>query len=126
MSDKDFTPSHREPPHRVIPPSHLAEEMSFWRNGFGAFPQGYIDFHKGLADKALDGLKESGYVVHRQYMAGDGWLDGMRVLHAIVEHRQGYLFKLKWHDGNQEWFACRPRAGSSPLRLRLKIDGIEG
>lgn len=101
---------------RVALPDSIRSQMVAWREGFASFPKDYIDFHKTLAENALDLLKHSEQVtVHRVYVASDGWMDGMRVVYAIIEERSGRLVKLSWHDGNQEFF--EHGAGSWPYRL---------
>ncbi|MDI6840478.1 MAG: hypothetical protein QMD71_06505 [bacterium] len=45
----------------------------------------------------------------------DGWMDGMRVVWAIVE-KSNELFKLKWHDSNQEFFVQSKSGGGFPFR----------
>lgn len=98
-------------------PASLVGEMQLWRQGLRALPESYIRFHKELAEKALDLLVEGGYILHRRYMADQGWFDGMRAMFAIVEVKPNKVVKLTWHDGNQEWFLCHEGGGSSPLRL---------
>jgi hypothetical protein len=100
---------------RTSVPDEIENKMKAWRNGLAPFPKEYIEFHKGLAEKALLGLKAEGYVVHREYMDSDGWADGMRVLFVIAE-KDGEVMKLHWHDGNQEFFFQSPRSGSWPLK----------
>jgi len=97
-------------------PEAIAKQMQLWRAGLFGIPYDYILFHRRLAKKALDHLKEEGYVIHRYYESGDGWLDGMRVMHSIVEKMDHKVLKLRWHDGNQEWFLCGEH-GSMPLRF---------
>lgn len=106
---------------KAVLPTDISQKMKFWRLGLGGLPQEYIDFHKTLAAVALEVLKETHrLVVHRRYIDSDGWMDGMRVAHVIVEFPKGHLAKLKWNDGSQEWSVCHPHAGSSPLSLNLK------
>jgi hypothetical protein len=96
-------------------PKDVQKQMRLWRMGLVGMPGGYVDFHRGLAEKELERLKGLGVRVHNSFMDGDGWLDGMRTLWVIAEYR-GKLMKLHWHDGNQEFFkdlGC----GSSPLGL---------
>ena len=101
---------------RVKTPDEIENKMKAWRRGLAPFPKEYIEFHKGLADQALLGLKADGYVVHNSFMESDGWADGMRALTVVVE-KKGELLKLQWHDGNQEFFVNTPH-GSSPLSLK--------
>lgn len=98
-------------------PEWIRKEVKLWQQGFGAIPQSYIGFHAGLAERALESLKGD-FDIHKTEMRDDGWLDGMKVLFAIVEHKKsGKIAKLRWHDGNQEFFLCHDNAGASPLRL---------
>lgn len=102
--------------NRAKLPENIQSQMNAWREGFADFPKDYIDFHKTLAENALELLKQTGgLTVHRVYVDSDGWYDGMRVVYAIVEERSGRLVKLSWHDGNQEFF--EHGAGSWPYRL---------
>jgi len=94
--------------HKQPLPESIEKKMRAWREGFSEVPADYIVFHKGLAEPALASLAaEHGLTVHRTYEDSDGWFDGMRVLHAIVEERGGRLVKLSWHDGNQEFEAAK-------------------
>jgi hypothetical protein len=70
--------------------------------GLRELPPEYIAFHEGLAKGNLFLLAEAGYTIHRVYMDDDDWMDGMRIVYAIVE-RGSELLKLRWHDGNQGW-----------------------
>ncbi len=84
--------------------------MKMWRLGLAPLPGAYVAWHEYLAKAAIDELKEDGWVVHRVYMADDGWMDGMRFIHVIIEHyRTGALRKVKWSD-SQLWYT-RPASG---------------
>jgi len=102
-------------------PPPIAREMDFWREGLVAMPQSYIGFHQTLAEAAVDGLKKAGLIIHRTFMADDGWMDGMRSLVVIAERqRGGELLKLQWHDGSQVFFRRLPgNCGSVPFRPYL-------
>ncbi len=84
-------------------PPDIEAKMNLWRHGFNVLPQEYIKWHKTLAELQLDDLSES-YIIHNKYMADDGWADGMKFLHIIVEDRKtGRLAKWKWSD-SQQWY----------------------
>lgn len=79
--------------------------MKFWRMGATGIPTAYVAFHKELARNRLVQLtRDLGWTVHKVWTENDGWGDAMRVLFAIVE-TDGKLLKVKWHDGNQCFFA---------------------
>lgn len=91
----------------------IEQKMKLWRKGLITINEtGYIEFHKAFAEKKLEEIKAAGWIVRVQWMDYDGWLDGMRVLYAIVERqlpRENLeLKKIKWNDGNSEgsWFEC--------------------
>jgi len=54
--------------------------------------------------------------VHRVWWGSDGWLDGFNVIWAIIE-KDDKLMKIKWHEGNGEWFVKSETGGAYPLRL---------
>ena len=84
-------------------PKDIASQMKLWRNGFGGIPADYVSFHARIARAELQRLqKEYDLKVHGEpTLVRDGWMDGMKVLQAIVETPKGELLKLKYHDGNQ-------------------------
>jgi hypothetical protein len=91
--------------------------MKLWQMGFGGMPKGYIVFHRDCARLELSRLKdEFGLCVHGDTtLVSDGWMDGMRVLQAIVETPSGSLLKLRWHDSNQGFFKKFQSGGSGAL-----------
>jgi hypothetical protein len=91
---------------RIEVPESIKKKMNMWRNGMFSIPQDYIDFQKKLAEKALAKLPVT---VHRSYMADDGWMDGMKFLHAIVETSDEKLLKIKW--GDDQYFKVRTPCG---------------
>lgn len=105
---------------KISLPESIDKKMRLWRMDLCCMPEEYIEFHANLAKPTLDALvAEHRLKVHRTYMESDGWLDGMRALHAIVEEKSGRLVKLSWHDGNQEFFEHYDKGGGSgPYRLR--------
>ena len=102
---------------RKVLPEHVAKSMSLWRAGIGGMPKGYIVFHRDCARLELARLQDKySLSVHGDpTLVNYGWMDGMRVLQAVVETPKGSLLKLKWHDGNQGFMAKSPSAGSSAL-----------
>ena len=69
--------------------------------GWGA-PDGYISFHRRLAEDELTAICSfSGAKIHNEWMEDDGWFDGFKTLHAVIETVAGRLLKIKYHDGNQ-------------------------
>jgi len=105
-------------PDKAELPDDIEAQMKMWRLGEAAMPRSYIGFHQRLAEKAVEGLKGLGLIVHRTFMADDGWMDGMRSLVVIAERKSdGELLKLQWQDGNQEFFVRLPgHRGSVPFR----------
>ena len=64
--------------------------------------KGYISFHRRLAEDELTAICSfSGAKIHNEWMEDDGWLDGFKTLHAVIETVAGRLLKIKYHDGNQ-------------------------
>ena len=69
--------------------------------GWGS-PKGYISFHRRLAEDELTAICSfSGAKIHNEWMEDDGWFDGFKTLHAVIETVAGRLLKVKYHDGNQ-------------------------
>lgn len=97
-------------------PPDISNEMDLWREGFGSI-EGYIDYHEEKAREVLrDIARKYDLDVRRTYMDGDGWMDGMRVLHAEVETPSGRILPLVWKDshGSGHWMDDSG-AGSSAL-----------
>ena len=94
-------------------PADIQREMKLFRMGAMSLPTSYINFHRDLALKAKEELAKT-HTIHRDYMAKDGWFDGMRVVYLIVEDEGGRLFKLHWHDGSQTYFKECKQGGSTP------------
>ena len=64
--------------------------------------KGYISFHRRLAEDELTAICSfSGAKIHNEWMEDDGWFDGFKTLHAVIETVAGRLLKIKYHDGNQ-------------------------
>tara|TARA_R110002073_G_scaffold277070_1_gene440996 strand:+ start:138 stop:611 length:474 start_codon:yes stop_codon:yes gene_type:complete len=71
-------------------------------NGNRMAPEAYIAFHRRLAENELTAVCSfSEAKIHNEWMEGDGWGDGFKTLHAVIETVAGRLLKIKYHDGNQ-------------------------
>jgi hypothetical protein len=91
-------------------PANIEAEMAQWRQGVGAFPPSYAEWHRQQAERAIVKL-DAQYIIHRKLWVDDGWLDGMKFVAVIVEDRySGQLFKLKWSD-SQRWYRQSPAGG---------------
>lgn len=66
-------------------------------------------------------INTEGFTLYKTWEAGDGWMDSFKVVWAVVEDKRGNLYKLHWHEGNEEFFANLPSGGSCPLRLHDAI-----
>ena len=105
---------------RVELPVEIKNQMYLWRHGIGGTMQGYIQFHKELAEKELENLKAAGLEVLSTEMKRGGWGDGMRELNVRAIQKVGKEEKvvyLHWHDSNQEFFIESPSGGSFPFRI---------
>lgn len=100
---------------RVELPVDVKRQMELWRLGLIPIPKAYIEFHKQLAHRAIQRLEQQGFEIHKAWTATDGWMDGMRVVWVIAE-KSNKLYKLKWHDGNQEFFVQSQSGGGFPFR----------
>jgi hypothetical protein len=79
----------------------LVRAMTMWRNGLVSFPKSYIDYHEQYARAELEAIsKFYDFKVIATEMATDGWMDGMRLLEAVIETPRGKLQKLTWHDSH--------------------------
>ena len=113
-------------PTKTDIPEAVSAEMGRWRNGLVAFPQSYVKFHRGLAERYVEEHLKLVYIVHATKMESDGWMDGMRALTVIAENRDnGKLVKLQWNDGSQEFFVKLPdHCGSIPLQSARKMGKV--
>ena len=78
----------------------------------------YIRFHQELAETKLKEMQSDGWIVHRKWIEGDGWMAG-KVVYAIVETKKRRLFKILWNDNNQEFFSQHESGGAGPLSFDL-------
>jgi hypothetical protein len=92
--------------------AELKMKMRLWREGLAPMPGEYIDLHRGLAEAALEEMRKRGVVVHRAWLADQGWLDGFRCLHAVVELPKNRLLKLQWHDSGTRGYFMQACTGS--------------
>ncbi|MGH7240792.1 MAG: hypothetical protein ACREGB_00670 [Candidatus Saccharimonadales bacterium] len=102
----------------------VRKEMDKWRSqgGMGRVPQAYIEYHQKLAEAALESLKGAGVKVHNQYLQDDGWLDGMKVLFAVIELKDNELVKIHWHDSHDHgnWMQ-KLKCGSAHWELKREM-----
>lgn len=97
--------------NRASLPSEIENQMKLWRMQLVGMPRAYIEFHQKLAEESLADQPDI-IIIHRTYMADDGWFDGMKFLHVVAETKRGELFKAKWTDG-QRWMKASPSGGWS-------------
>ena len=91
-----LTARQKRPDH-INPWNALSDPTSGVR-----YRNNYIGWHKEMAEEELDALCEKfGLLIHSTNVESDGWLDGFKCLHAIVETPSQRLLKIRWHDGNQ-------------------------
>ena len=91
-----LTARQKRPDH-INPWNALSDPTSGVR-----YRNNYIGWHKEMAEEELDALREKfGLLIHSTNVESDGWLDGFKCLHAIVETPSQRLLKIRWHDGNQ-------------------------
>lgn len=84
---------------RQVCPKEIKEDF---RQSYA--PQGYIDFHRRLAEDELTAICSfSGAKIHNEWMESDGWFDGFKTLHAVIETVAGRLLKVKYHDSSQSF-----------------------
>ena len=104
---------------KVELPKEISAKMKMWREGWDSFPSEYTDFHNILASKSLLAMVDRGQILlHKSWMASDGWGDGCTMLHAIIEEtKTGKLVKIKWCDSNQDWFEACQGGGWGTYRL---------
>lgn len=97
-------------------PKNIATKMDSWRSGFVPMPLEYIIWHEDLAATVLEQLKnDHGIIVHSTQMLDDGWLDGMKSLHAVIETKSGKLMKLKYSDSNQGFMQVYQSGGAGSI-----------
>jgi len=86
-----------------------------------AAPDAYIAFHRRLAEDELTAICSfSEAKIHNEWMESDGWGDGFKSLHAVIETVSGRLLKIRYNDSNQAFmqrFASGGWATMSPQDL---------
>lgn len=95
-------------------PTDVANAHQLWQLGLGSM-RPYIKWHADLALRELARLVNE-YNLERHgepKLESDGWMDGMRVLTAVVETPKGKLLKLQWQDSNQGFFKRLSGGGGS-------------
>jgi hypothetical protein len=71
-------------------------------NGCHEAPETYIAFHRQLAENELTAVCSfSETKIHNEWMESDGWGDGFKTLHAVIETVGGRLLKIKYDDSSQ-------------------------
>ena len=71
-------------------------------NGCHEAPETYIAFHRQLAEDELTAVCSfSETKIHNEWMESDGWGDGFKTLHAVIETVGGRLLKIKYDDSSQ-------------------------
>lgn len=116
----------KEKVEKVALPDEVRNAMNLWRNpylGGGNIPECYIDFHRQLATKAIEKIKELGFTIHRVFEERDGWFDGMMIVAVIVESKHYRLSKIVWSDSNQ-WFMLADPCGAK-ICLSHTLESIE-
>ena len=97
-------------------PANIQKQMKAYRQGFTNVPQDYIDWHAARAELALQELQhEHNIIVHNVHQVNDGWLDGMRVVQAVVETPSGKLHKFVYNDSNQGFMRKYESGGAGSL-----------
>jgi hypothetical protein len=79
----------------------IRKEMNMWRKGFCAIPQDYLAMHEYCARESLPELEANldGRVIFVETVS-DGWMDGMKVLRAVVETSRHEFVDCRWADSN--------------------------
>jgi len=94
-------------------PESLKQPMELWQAGLLPLPTEYISFHNNIAEEKLAKLPLQAVI--KKWVASDGWLDGMRVLHAKVVTNSDKVLTLIYHDGNQNFMVQSPSGGAVAL-----------
>lgn len=87
---------------KQLPANIESQVKRYHEKGFGSLPPAYISWHMTQAKIALQSLD---VIAHKKWMVSD---NGMRLLQAIVEKKNGELYKLRWNDQAQEFYAEVP------------------
>jgi len=106
----------------------LAKAMKMADEGLIPTPKEWKVFIQQNAKNYLD--QWGGIVVHRQYVARNGW--GFEAVYAIVEVRNHQIIKLEWSQGNRGFMRPTPSGGwvqwepTKDGASRLKSDQARG
>lgn len=85
----------------------LAKAMKMADEGLIPTPKEWKLFIQQNAKNYLD--QWGGIVVHRQYIARNGW--GFEAVYAVVEVRNHQIIKLEWSQGNRCFMRPTPSGG---------------
>jgi len=111
--------------HAPMIPAELEGAMRMFREGWAALPPAFIAYHEALAARELKELQAVyAITVHRTWLDRDGWMDGMRTTHAIVETQDGRLLKLQWHDGNRAFMKAHAQHGGASVLLDADLGPV--
>jgi hypothetical protein len=114
LTERQERPKHIQPWDYLVSPSTYGGDIA----------GDYIAWHKEMADKELAAIVDKyNLIVHGESMQDDGWLDGFKSLHVIVETKSEKLLKLKWHDGNQAFMKRSTPSGGWTLLFERDVDG---
>lgn len=93
----------------------LKRDMRLYRMGLAPLPQSYIALHHDAAYASISVLcLKLGLRVIATEMVNDGWMDGMRVVRAICEDRNGDLRDMRWSDSSGgAWYERKKSGGQS-------------
>jgi len=81
----------------------IEPQMKMYRKGLLPLPQSYIDYHRDLAMQSLSSLMQNGLIVKETKMVSDGWMDGMKVLQAVVQLPvTDQEMTISWGDSNSK------------------------
>ena len=100
-------------------PSSIEKEMGKWRAGVGSMKP-YIEYHKKKARAVLSEIvRKHDLNIKKITMKKDGWMDGMKVLHAEVITPSGKALELKWKDSHGSgYFMDNTGSGASKIQKR--------
>lgn len=107
---------------RVELPENIKQDMKRWRqNGCWAeVPRSYNDFHRDLADKAAEKVKQLGFTILDTSIKHDGFGDHLENLVLKVKSESGKVSTISWNDSNQWFMENMPSGGRGWLPRDLK------
>ncbi len=87
-------------------PEALEAKLKLFRMGVISIPQEYINWHEVAALKAMHSLRDN-YIIHKEELVNDGFLDGMKFIQLIIENKNTQkLYKIKWSDYQTWYYQC--------------------